>query len=662
MRAAIEGAFSLPSRPSSRHIRNAGVIFSILVLAACSHGPQLALAPPKVIVLGMDGMDPGFLERHWSDLPNLDHLRRLGEFKRLATVMPPQSPVAWSTFITGMDPGGHGVFDFIHRNPDTRAPFSSMGEAIGPPWVLPLGPYVLPLSKGKIETFRQGTAFWDVLAQRGLPITILRMPMNFPPTADHDEELSGMGTPDLRGTNGIYTFYTDTPGVSAHDTGAGRFVPVRLEGNRATLRLGGPPNSLRRDGAETSVEIPVEVDPDSRVARFTAQGRQFVLAEGEWSGWIHIRFPLAFGLSGPAGIFRVYAKQLHDGFQVYISPVNLDPEDPAMPITNPPELGRELVRAVGPFYTQGMPEDTAALREGVFTLNDYLAQSREVAREHLRILRYAVEHAHGGLLFFHFFATDQDSHMLWGKHEPELLDTYRMVDETVGWVAERAPQALLIVMSDHGFTNFDRALNVNRWLVEQGLMTLQDPSADSGEGFQNVDWSRTKAYAVGLNGIYLNQAERETGGIVEPLEADAIIAAIREGLKALRDPENGAPVVQDVYQASQIYHGTHQRYAPDLLVGYRPPYRASWETVLGGTPRGIVVPNRDAWIGDHCIDPQFVPGVLISNRRSDVADPSLADMPVTLLKEFGVQPLPQMAGRAIYDQSHAPQLGENHVQ
>jgi predicted AlkP superfamily phosphohydrolase/phosphomutase len=309
-----------------------------------------------------------------------------------------------------------------------------------------------------------------------------------------------------------------------------------------------------------------------------------------------------------------------------------------------------------------MPEDTAALREGVFTLDEYLAQSREVAREHLRILRYAVEHSHGGLLFFHFFATDQDSHMLWGKHERELLDTYRMVDDTVGWIMDRAPQALLIVMSDHGFTNFDRALNVNRWLVEQGLMTLKDPSAEGGEGFQNVDWTNTKAYAVGLNGIYLNLAERERGGIVEPLEVEGLTATIRNGLKQLRDPENGAAVVQDVYPSAQIYHGANQRYAPDLLVGYRPPYRASWETVLGGTPRGIVVPNTDAWIGDHCIDPQFVPGVLISNQKSDVADPALADMPVTLLREFGVQPLPQMAGRSIYpNRLQEAQLGENHV-
>ena len=287
-----------------------------------------------------------------------------------------------------------------------------------------------------------------------------------------------------------------------------------------------------------------------------------------------------------------------------------------------------------------------------------------ISREHLEVLRWAVAHARGGLLFFHYFASDQDSHMLWSKNcEPELLDTYRMVDETVGWVMERAPQSHIIVMSDHGFASFDRALNLNRWLVERGLMTLQNPAEAGGEGFQNVDWSRTKAYAVGLNTIYLNLQERERAGTVGPLDADGVMDAIRNGLKALRDPENGAPVVEEVYRTSEIYPDTDRRYAPDLLVGYRPPYRVSWETVLGATPLGVIVPNNDAWIGDHCIDSKFVPGVLISNRRSTVADPALADMPVTLLRSFGVPPPSQMTGRAIYERSaQTPSQGASHVQ
>jgi hypothetical protein len=472
-----------------------------------------------------------------------------------------------------------------------------------------------------------------------------------------------MGTPDLRGTQGTFSFYTDAPGVKARETGGGVFIPVHLESNHVELTLDGPANSLRRDGASTQVAIAVDVDPENRTARFETQGRRFVLAEGEWSGWIHVKFPLVAGVSGPAGMFRVLAKKLHDGFQVYVSPVNMDQADPAMPITNPPEFSQELLRNVGSFYTQGMPEDTAALREGVFTLPEYLAQSREVAREHLAVLHYAVEHAHGGFLFFHFFATDQDSHMLWGKYENELLETYKTVDREIGWVMARAPRALLIVMSDHGFTAFDRSVNLNRWLVEQGLMTLMNPDMEGGEGFANVDWSRTKAYAAGLNGLYLNLEDRETNGIVAHRDVEKLVATIRDGLKAFRDPDNGNQVVEEVYRTAQIYPDAKPQYAPDLLVGYRPPYRASWETPLGGAPKGVIVPNDGAWIGDHCIDPRFVPGVLISNRRSVIEDPALADLPVTILREFGLRPLPHMTGRPIYGEPPPrPELGENHVQ
>jgi predicted AlkP superfamily phosphohydrolase/phosphomutase len=613
---------------------------------SCGRAPRAAVhaAAPKLIVLGIDGMDPAFLERHWSDLPNLDKLHRTGTVQRLATVMPPQSPVAWSTFITGMSPGGHGVWDFIHRSPETLQPLSSMGDVIAPKWQIPLGPYLLPVSKGRIETFRIGKPFWEVLGEHGIPATILRMPTNFPALEDDEEQLSGMGTPDLRGTFGTFSYFTDEAGVTAREVGGGRFVPVRVENHHATLRIIGPPDSLRRDGADTSIDVAVDVDPSGGAARFESQGHEIVLAQGEWSGWIHARFPLMPGVSA-AGMYRIYAKELHPGFRVYVSPINLDPSAPELPIANPPEYARELADAVGPYYTQGMPEDTAALREGVFTLDEYIGQSRLVSQEHLALLRYAVDHLRSGFLFFHFFGVDQDSHILWARHEDKLLDTYRLVDNQIGWVREHAPDVRLMVMSDHGFTTFDRAVHVNRWLVAHGLMTLKDPGDTSdAEGFRNVDWTRTRAYAVGLNGVYLNLAGREKYGIVEPLDVDGVIAEIRDGLKDLRDPETGENAIAEVYETAKLYHGAGMKNAPDLLVGYRPGYRASWQTAVGGTPPGMIVANDDAWIGDHCIDARFVPGVLLANWPLRVSGPSLADLPEEILKDFGLAPPREMAG------------------
>jgi predicted AlkP superfamily phosphohydrolase/phosphomutase len=261
-----------------------------------------------------------------------------------------------------------------------------------------------------------------------------------------------------------------------------------------------------------------------------------------------------------------------------------------------------------------------------------------------------VEHFHGGLLFFHFFGTDQDSHMLWGKYDEELLSTYKMVDETIGWVREKMGDATLIVMSDHGFSSFDRAVNLNTWLLKEGFLVLDDAKNVSDEEmFPHVDWSKTQAYSIGLNGIYLNLKGREREGIVEPgNEADAIVKKIAEELEDAHDPDNGKPMVGGVTLPHREFHGEMLSAAPEILVGYMPGYRSSWQTVLGAVPALLVEDNKGEWRADHCIDSRFVPGVLISNRKSRATDPHLYDLTVSLMQEFGVEPGPGMIGHTIY--------------
>jgi predicted AlkP superfamily phosphohydrolase/phosphomutase len=210
------------------------VLLLCLCLAACgSHHP--AAGGKKVIVLGVDGMDPGFVERHWNVLPNLARLRQRGSFTRLGTTTPPQSPVAWSTFITGLDPDEHGLFDFVHRDPSTLAPFSSMGKTEEGRFNLPLGPYILPLSSSRVVSLRRGTAFWQILSEHGIPVTIMRMPTNYPPVKA-GEALSGMGTPDLRGSLGTFSFYTDDPEEMERSVSGGRIVKTELVNGRAVCQ------------------------------------------------------------------------------------------------------------------------------------------------------------------------------------------------------------------------------------------------------------------------------------------------------------------------------------------------------------------------------------------------------------------------------------------
>jgi len=623
------------------------VLAALLVPAGCRHS---ASGSYGLIVLGVDGMDPGFLESHWDALPNLAELRRQGGFRRLGTTIPPQSPVAWSTFITGQDPGGHGIFDFVHRNPINMQPFSSFAATDEPAHNIAIGPYTLPLTPGRVRLLRRGTAFWQLLEDRGVAATVIRVPNNFPPTKSKAQTLAGMGTPDLGGTFGTFSFYTDDPEERSHAVPGGRVVKVRRQDGRVIVPVTGPPNTLRKDRAPPSVKLVVDIDPDEPAARFRLGDIQFILNEHEWSGWIRAKFPLIRGLESARGMFRIYAKQYHPVFQLYVSAVNLDPADPELPLSTPASYSSQLAGQIGPFYTQGIAEDTAIYRQGYFDLQEYLAQSRMVAQEQSHMLRQAFQNVRSGFLFVYLSTVDQNSHVLWGKHEDELLETYRAIDQDIGWVMAHAGTALILVMSDHGFTRFDRAFDVNTWLRSEGFLKLDDPALSAAdEGFAHVDWASTRAYAMGLNGLYVNLRGREKQGIVpDGAERAELLRRISERLLAFRDPRDNAAVVDGVYEPREVFRGRATEYAPDLIIGYARGFRGSWQTALGATPENILEDNLDPWIGDHCVDPREVPGVLLANRPLRLSDPSLADVTVTILKAFGVSPSPEMQGRSVF--------------
>ncbi len=566
---------------------------------------------PKVIVLGVDGMDPVFVERHWADLPNLTRLRQRGSYSHLQTTDPPQSPVAWSTFITGLDPGEHGIFDFVHRDPVTLEPYLSTDKMVGPRFTLSLGPYRLPLSPSRVVSLRKGRAFWEYLSDRGIPVTIVRIPSNYPPSAA-GHELAGMGTPDLRGTQGTFSYYTDDPAETSHEVSGGMIRRVEITGGHVELKVEGPPNTLRRDHAMASVQLIADVDPERPYLRLQVGAAIAILRQGEWSGWLPADFPLLPHAVSARGMFRVFAKQLHPRFELYVSPVNVDPDNPALPISTPGSYARDVAVSAGKWSTLGIPEDTSALRQGVFDLPEFLSQSRLVLDDERRLLDDSLRRFTDGLLFFYFSSVDQNSHMLWGRHDPELLDIYRAVDASIGEVMRREPDAVLMVMSDHGFAPFDRAVNLNTWLASRGL--------------------RTKAYALGLNGLYLTDKRVEQ--------------EVREGLLELRDPANGKPTIGSVTATNPSPE--NRTIAPDLIVGYNAGYRASWQTALGEAPEGLVTDNDDAWIADHCIDPKQVPAVLFATRAISAEAPKLRDLPVSLLALYGVARPAQMTGRSVF--------------
>jgi predicted AlkP superfamily phosphohydrolase/phosphomutase len=188
------------------------------------------------------------------------------------------------------------------------------------------------------------------------------------------------------------------------------------------------------------------------------------------------------------------------------------------------------------------------------------------------------------------------------------------------------PDDRLMVLSDHGFAPFRWAVNLNRWLVDQGLLVLKEGLDTSGPGFAEVDWSRSKAYALGLNGVFINRQGREAEGIVDGAEAKEIKAQIMNRLPALIDENNGQQIVAEVFDGDIIYPGNANGDAPDLVIGYQPGYRASWQTTLGGVPKQLLEVNARKWSGDHCIVPAAVPGVLFTSFQPDQPLRKLADI------------------------------------
>ena len=651
----------------------------------------------RVLVLGVDGMDPVLLQSLFDvgQMPNFAQVAAKGAYKRLGTSMPPQSPVAWSNFICGAHAGVHQIYDFVHRDPRPSdpalgvRPYLSTSRTVPPEseHVLNLGKWRIPLTGGETELLRRGGSFWDELVAHGIDTAVYRVPANYPAPASAGPGrwccLAGMGTPDLMGTYGEFTcFTTDTPWAGVRVSG-GRFVHLDVRDHYAEAILPGPANPLQGPdlrGRVPQLEAVVKItrDPVAKVAKLEVGAQIVLLNEGEWSDWLKVRFETGipgstvlnatgFPATIPA-IVRFHLKQVHPELALYVSPLNLDPTAPVTPISVPDGFAGELAGACGLYYTTGIPEDTKALRAGALKEDEFLAQVRLKVQEHNRQYYHALQNFKSGLLFYYFGHTDQLAHMFWRDRDPDhpgrvpaeaerygtvIEDAYRGVDELLGETLKSLnDDDTLIIMSDHGFTTFRRGFSLNTWLLEQGYLQVRESQpARSDLGLGDIDWSRTRAYALGINSLYLNLSGREKHGIVQPgAERMGLLQELTEKLREARDTD-GICVVNNVYETEKLYAGADPEIAPDLLVGYARGYRASWNTVLGGFGETLLEDNLDRWSGTHLIDPVLVPGILVTNRKVVIDDPTLSDIAPTILREYGLTPPAEMTGRALFADS-----------
>lgn len=602
-------------------------------------------------MLGLDGLEPRLVEPmlQAGELPALSRLREAGAYGRVATTYPAQTPVAWSTFATGVNPGGHGIFDFLRRDPVTCLPDLALNR------YEQKNKFVPP----RAINLRHGTPLWDLLGAAGIPSVILRCPCTYPGESMTGRLLAGMGVPDLRGGLGTGTYYTTADGVTAGE--GERVTRVTFSGGRVRAPLVGP---RVPGGGDAVVDLVIESDPGGKRITVRAGPAAVTLAEGTWSGWLKVKFRLGL-LQSVAGMVRFYLPPSSSGLALYASPVNFTPEAPPFPISAPWDYAGELQGDIGAYHTTGMVEDHAALVNGRLDEAAFLAQCETAMEEREAMLDRELARFREGLLFCLFDTPDRIQHLFWRFREPDhpanegagaadpayrhvIEEHYRRCDGIVAKVLEAVgSDCVVIVLSDHGFTSFRRGIHLNGWLQQQGLLVLNPGAnpADGGEFLGAVDWSRSKAYALGLGGIYLNRRGREERGILAPEDATSTAAAIQSALTGLIDPGSGRVAVRGVKRREEIYRGEYAEDAPDLLALFEHGYRASWTTALGGLGIGVFEDNTRRWGGDHIVDPALVPGVLFMNRPFDSSGGGLEDLAPTILSIFGVAPGPAMEGK-----------------
>ncbi len=619
----------------------------------------------KVIVIGLDGLSPTIVDRllNAGQLPNLARLRDLGGYSRVATTRPAQTPVAWSTFATGVNPGGHGIFDFLRRNPKNYLPDLSLNRYEQKNAFLP----------PKAVNLRGGVSIWELLKTAGRNATILRCPCTYPPDPVRGRMLSGMGVPDLRGGLGTSTFFTTDPLAKPRESE--RVVPL-VPGETAGvyhLYLTGPHGTKNED---LRVDFLLQLDGFQRRAVIRSDGspKELPLQEGAWSDWLRLKFKVGM-LQSIRGMVRFYLINAGPEPVLYASPINFDPESPFFPISAPADYASDLARDIGLFYTTGMVEDHTGLNNERISESAFMDQCAIAWDERREMMHRELQRFDDGLFYVLYDTPDRIQHLFWRYSEPDhpanrgnapdptfagvIDDAYRRSDAIVGEALAYADDKTLVVaLSDHGFNSFRRGVDLNKCLLDRGYLALR-PGVEPGEGagdlLRQVDWSRTRAYAVGLSGIYLNIRGREGEGIVAPEDAEALSAELTARLSGLTDPAHpGTLAIRRVVPRSEAYRGPFAEASPDLMVDFAEGYRVSWSSSMGGVAAEPFEDNVKKWSGDHIIDPDRVPGVLFINRPYRGEGARLLDLAPTILEALGVPKGPAMEGDSILRSSTAP--------
>ena len=583
----------------------------------------------RVLIIGLDAFDPVIFERlnNAGRLPNLRRYVAKNGYSRFAVSNPPQSEVSWTSIATGLNPGGHGMFDFVHRNPANYA----------------LNVSLLPTKEGLAgtqfaEPYNARTIFDQTVAM-GQQATVLWWPAMFPARLKSPvRSLPGLGTPDLLGRLGVGVYLT-TKSNAADESRKTPVAPLQKNGKAYTGQLAGPMRK-GRDGVEPST-LDVRIEPSSANSARVSVGKQsFDLKVGEWSPLFELSFKVNMILSIKA-VTQVILVENGSEVSLYVFPLQIHPLASPWPYGTPRDFVGQVWKDCGPFPTIGWPQDTTALEDGCINDEQFLTLCKNVDRLRENVLMHQIDRFDQGVLACVFDTLDRIQHMFYRDRLDIIEQWYEDIDKLIGRIELRLKQRNLldktkiIILSDHGFSEFDTKVHLNRWLLDNDYLIA--PSGTGGKGsMMMANWPRTQAYAIGLNSIYLNMAGREGKGSVSPDDREAVANRLRDGLLQWRD-ERGRQVVGHVWHQHEAFDGPLASYGPDLVIGYAPGFRGSAQTGLGEWETQPLEPNRDHWGADHCIDVTSVPGVLFTNAAAlaDFPNPSYRDIPAL---SIGTQP------------------------
>jgi predicted AlkP superfamily phosphohydrolase/phosphomutase len=654
----------------------------------------LRRAAERVFVIGFDGMDPTLTSRFMAEgkLPNLQKLANSGTYRTLGTTQPSESPVAWASFATGVNPGKHNIYDFLVRDLDTYMPDLAMVKKEPPQFLWGM----IPTRAPKLTSTRAGTSFWVDAGRDGVKSVVLTVPVTFPPEEiEHGEMLAGLPLPDIRGTVG--TFYYWSTDLSSFEEGSPEFggylKRLLFDGGVSKTFLRGPESPILKqeeaalrakeksglsekeqtrlaelkDIKDINVPISINWAENSGKVDLDVQGTKLSLKQGEWSDWVPLTFSVNAFIKLHA-MTQFFIQRADSELQIYAHPANFDPRNPPFPISKPDSFAPDLAKKIGVYRTIGWAESMdKSLQEGRTDEASFLFDADKAFDDREKLIMENLNGDNWDLFVAAIETTDRVSHMFFRLIDPKhpmydkdlaakygdaIEKVYRRADALVGKIQERLPKDVtFMVMSDHGFHTFRRGVNLNTWLVQHGYMVFDgqespkkglDDLFGRGQFWEGVDWSRTRAYAVGLGQIYFNLKGRESRGIVSPgLEYDALQKEIGEALAKETDPDDKAQIFRAVYKRDDIYKGEYLRNAPDLQVGFNDGYRVGWQDTMGGVQRTFVENNNRKWSGDHCATATEISGgVFFSSRKVANPNPHIMDLAPTILEILGV-PLPK---------------------